>query len=181
MEPDYSKYTAEELVDVYNNIDRDSYPDRFKRIQDEIEARKSTVGFVRDDDKIGLESYDEPDPEIPVRNVDADGNYIPNIVTIEQRLISTVTALGLTGYVAYGLYIDEIFVPSKNGGVYFSGPSIWFIAAAILCLCLESISKVVDHYDKRDNEMRYYYLRKILSFLTVGLVIAAVIVKIKFE
>ena len=181
MEPDYSKYTAEELIDVYNNIDRDSYPDRFKRLLDEIEARKSTVGFVRDGDEIHLESYTEPDPEIPVRNVDSDGNYIPNTVPIGDRVIRILFAIGLIGYVVYGIYIDEIYLPSRHGGMYFSGPSIWLIAAAFACYCLQSISRVIDHYDKRDNEMSYYYIGNILTYLAIGLYIIAIVVKIKFE
>lgn len=31
-EPDYEKYSREELLDVYKNIDRDNYPERFKKI-----------------------------------------------------------------------------------------------------------------------------------------------------
>jgi hypothetical protein len=32
-EPDYEKYSREELLDVYENIDRDKYPERFKKVK----------------------------------------------------------------------------------------------------------------------------------------------------
>jgi len=31
-EPDYEKYSYDELIDVYEHIDRNLYPDRFKKI-----------------------------------------------------------------------------------------------------------------------------------------------------
>lgn len=40
MEPDYSKYTQEELLDVYKNIDRKMYPERFKALCSYIELEK---------------------------------------------------------------------------------------------------------------------------------------------
>ena len=38
--PDYSKYTLDQLYDVYDHLDRDRYPDRFKVVVDYIEKRK---------------------------------------------------------------------------------------------------------------------------------------------
>ncbi len=32
-EPDYEKYSREELLDVYENIDRENHPERFKKIK----------------------------------------------------------------------------------------------------------------------------------------------------
>lgn len=31
-EPDYEKYSIEELIDVYEHIDRENFPDRFKKV-----------------------------------------------------------------------------------------------------------------------------------------------------
>lgn len=41
MKPDYSKYTQEELLDVYGNIDRKMYPERFKALCSYIELEKA--------------------------------------------------------------------------------------------------------------------------------------------
>lgn len=40
MEPDYSKYTQEELLNVYESIDREMYPERFKALCNYIELKK---------------------------------------------------------------------------------------------------------------------------------------------
>lgn len=39
--PDYSRYTLEQLYDVYHHIDRERYPDRFSIVVQEIEKRKT--------------------------------------------------------------------------------------------------------------------------------------------
>ncbi len=39
--PDYSKYTLEQLYDVYHHVDREMYLDRFAVVVQEIEKRKS--------------------------------------------------------------------------------------------------------------------------------------------
>jgi len=31
-EPDYEKYSFDELIDVYEHVDREKYPDRFKKV-----------------------------------------------------------------------------------------------------------------------------------------------------
>jgi len=31
-EPDYKSYSTDELIDVYENIDRENYPERFKKV-----------------------------------------------------------------------------------------------------------------------------------------------------
>lgn len=37
--PDYSKYTREELLDALQNINCDKFPDRVKRIEEELKSR----------------------------------------------------------------------------------------------------------------------------------------------
>ncbi|WP_282099250.1 hypothetical protein [Pseudoalteromonas luteoviolacea] len=32
LEPDYDSYSYEELLDVFENIDRDSFPERFNKV-----------------------------------------------------------------------------------------------------------------------------------------------------
>lgn len=40
MEIDYSKYTRAELIDVYRNIDKEQYPERYQMLCDEIKRRE---------------------------------------------------------------------------------------------------------------------------------------------
>ncbi len=52
--PDYSKYTLDQLYDVYDHIDRNRYPDRFKVVVDYIEKKKvelSSKKKVKEDKK----------------------------------------------------------------------------------------------------------------------------------
>jgi membrane protease YdiL (CAAX protease family) len=43
IEPLYSAYTVDELLDAYDRIDREKYPDRFNRLAQEIERRKDEI------------------------------------------------------------------------------------------------------------------------------------------
>jgi len=38
--PDYTKYSFHELLDAYNHIDKEKYPDRVKLLENEIAERK---------------------------------------------------------------------------------------------------------------------------------------------
>ena len=39
-EPDYSKYTLDELLDANENIDREKYPERARQLDDEIARQR---------------------------------------------------------------------------------------------------------------------------------------------
>ncbi len=43
IEPLYPAYTVDELLDAYDHIDREKYPDRFNRLAQEIERRKDEI------------------------------------------------------------------------------------------------------------------------------------------
>ena len=38
-EPDYDKFSYDDLIDVYENIDREAFPERFKKISSLLEAK----------------------------------------------------------------------------------------------------------------------------------------------
>jgi hypothetical protein len=53
MEPDFEKYTLDELRDVEENIDRVKYPDRYKRIYELISQKElPQVGEQESDDAL---------------------------------------------------------------------------------------------------------------------------------
>ncbi|WP_211165833.1 hypothetical protein [Azoarcus sp. TTM-91] len=86
----------------------------------------------------------------------APGGYRPNHIPAKTRVLNVLASLFLLGYGAVGLYMNDLFVPAKGGkGVHFHGSSAWLIFFAMLCACANLISVVVDHYDHRDNEIRY--------------------------
>ncbi len=68
FEPDYSRYTLDELLDANDHIDREKYPERAQRLEDEIARRKREASEV--DLPSGAESPPTVlwhGPEIPER------------------------------------------------------------------------------------------------------------------
>ncbi|MFC4700777.1 hypothetical protein ACFO4O_11450 [Glaciecola siphonariae] len=59
MEPDYKTYSIEELEDSLRSIDQAAYPDRTKRIKDELEFRRSKS----DQNNAPLTEYFEPNEQ----------------------------------------------------------------------------------------------------------------------
>lgn len=68
MSINYSSYTLDELIDVYHHIDKEQYPERFKRLCDEIDKRQqgisthyldsSNLDYFEEDDEDDDESND---------------------------------------------------------------------------------------------------------------------------
>lgn len=56
---DYSRYTVDELLDVHENIDRESYPDRFQALCEEIQRRKDNGEYEKRLEEIA--EYEEDD------------------------------------------------------------------------------------------------------------------------
>jgi uncharacterized membrane protein YjgN (DUF898 family) len=53
--PDYSKYTLNELKDVYNAVDRKKHPDNYQAIVNEIEKRKTDCASLYTEARSGYE------------------------------------------------------------------------------------------------------------------------------
>ncbi|NMP31052.1 hypothetical protein HII17_05690 [Thalassotalea sp. M1531] len=123
-----------------------------------------------------METKNKPDDDCkaPVRQVDENDNYIPNQISAIDRLWNILFAIGFISYGAYGIYIDDLYIPSKRGGIHLSGESAWIMYAALICGCLYFLSIVVDHYDKRDNELKYYMFGKNVKYLGIGIAIVAI-------
>jgi hypothetical protein len=89
-------------------------------------------------------------------------NYTFNHISKDERFKNIVVSCLLFIYGAYGVWIDDMFVPipkSKRSlmDIHLHGVPAWIMYGAIICACLIMLSVVVDHYDKRNNE-RYYVL-----------------------
>jgi len=171
MEPNYTNYSIDDLNDVYQNIDREKYPERFKSLCEVIsEKSKSTENVVIEHEKLL-----EDDFHAPVRNVDEEGNYIPNSISIGSRLFSIAFSLALLIYGTHGVYSNDLYIPGKRGGIHFSGSATWLVFASIICLSVSIILIVIDHYDKRDNENQYYEFGKRIRFLGISLFMAGIV------
>jgi hypothetical protein len=82
-------------------------------------------------------------------------SYTPNRIPLPQRIGNCASSAILLAYGTYGVLADNLYLPSKHGGMHLQDRSAWAIYAAILCACLAMLSVVVDHYDHRDNERHY--------------------------
>ncbi len=167
MEPNYDAYTLDELHDVYHNIDRDKYPERFKKICEQIKVKQPL-----ENKEVSETQVDKSD--LPVREVDSNGNYVPNSISPTDRLWNILLAIGFTVYGGYGVYKDDLYIPFKSGEIHLSGESAWIMYAALICGCIYFLTIVVDHYDKRDNEIKYYMFGKNIKYVGLGLAIIAI-------
>lgn len=83
----------------------------------------------------------------------------PNEIPRDIRIRNSAIAVMLTAYGTYGLYIDDIYVPAKHGnGAHLSGVGAWLMYLSMLCATAKLVSVVVDHYDKRNNELAYAHV-----------------------
>ncbi|WP_133406747.1 hypothetical protein [Parashewanella tropica] len=79
MEPNYSKYSLEELYDVEANIDSSKYPERLKRIKDEIQLRKPVL--LANKQKAPLVDVKDAGVHLTIFNYDENGFELKLSVT----------------------------------------------------------------------------------------------------
>ena len=83
-------------------------------------------------------------------------NYTPNHIPASERVQNVIFSLALFAYGTYGIWTNDLYLPDKRGnGVHLHGVPAWFLYGSVLCACLVMLSVVVDHYDKRNNEIDY--------------------------
>ncbi|MDH4319742.1 MAG: hypothetical protein OEV64_15275 [Desulfobulbaceae bacterium] len=91
------------------------------------------------------------------------GPYLPNTVSEMKQAVNILLSLGIVAYVVHGLVVDSLLVPAKRGEyLEFHGYSAYILAFSALLMVLNIISTVVDHYDRRNNEIKYVQAKKIL-------------------
>lgn len=83
-------------------------------------------------------------------------SHVPNEVSGGERFWRLLTGVFLIVYGGIGLYLNDIFIPTKHGrAIHLHGPAAWVMAAAMVCGAAVSLASVIDHYDRRDNEHAY--------------------------
>lgn len=167
--PNYQNYSNKALLEAFESIDRETYPERFSSLSaimrekdllvDTPEGLQITNSAL--EEAYGPQVESEPRPsytcEPPTPQYCDEGNYIPNEVPFNKRALNTIVALGIIVYGSYGLYVDELWVPlAKKLVVALSGLSAVVMSVAIVFAAAVLIVEIADHYDKRDNELTYY-------------------------
>lgn len=83
----------------------------------------------------------------------------PNIISRKTRITNIFISSILLVYGVYSLAIDDFFLPAKGGGgVHFTGIGAWLMFGAICCVTTKLVAEVIDHYDRRNNELAYAHV-----------------------
>lgn len=83
----------------------------------------------------------------------------PNVIGRKTRTINIVISSILLVYGVYSLVIDDFFLPAKGGGgTHFTGIGAWLMFGAISCIAVKLVAEVIDHYDRRNNELAYAHV-----------------------
>lgn len=106
-------------------------------------------------------------------------HYKPNEVPLRRRITETLTAIFVIGYCGYSLWIDSLYIPDigryrvgPRESITLQGVDAWLLSGALLFGMLQFFMPVIDHYDKRRNEIRYRKIAAVfraLMFVFLGL------------
>ena len=96
-------------------------------------------------------------------------------------LMRVAGAVVLVAYGVIGVLQDDVVIPTKRGTFHLHGLSGWTMAGAMLCAALALLAVVIDHIDRRDDELAYKRFGKwtarlgwVLTGLAIGLNTAGV-------
>lgn len=173
---DYSKYTQHEIEEALAAVDAGKYPKNHANLcaayQRLTEMSPPAPAPVRQEEYVQPE--DEPPP---APKYDERGRYIPNHIPAGERLGLTGFSLLLLGYGGYGVWRNDLYLPTKRGGIHLHDVSAWAMFGAIACACLVMLVLVADHYDRRDNELDYWRASRVIrgigwAFFALSLILS---------
>ena len=110
---------------------------------------------------------------LPDSNKWTGPNKIPRFKRIVYLLLSSVLIL----YAAHGLSINDIYIPGRRGsrGMHYHDVSAWLMAGAIFSAAVNMISVLVDHFDRRNNEINYAHFAAFCEWLAAAFFILGLI------
>ncbi|GAB5386979.1 MAG: hypothetical protein Alis3KO_41020 [Aliiglaciecola sp.] len=102
-------------------------------------------------------------------------NYSPNKISKPVRVFNILWAVFLVFVLLYGIHTGSIVYPGARGSgqVIFQGWSLGLFSLALLSGAGNAILTVIDHYDKRDNELQYKKISQSLNVIGVLAIIVA--------
>ena len=96
----------------------------------------------------------------------AGSYHRPNTFSKRERIVNTLLAVMLIAYGTCGIMAGNLYVPGKyTSGVNLQGVAAWLMYGAILSGSASLLSVVVDHYDRRNNELMYASFKRFTSRL----------------
>jgi len=104
----------------------------------------------------------------------SDGStFIPNCISLQNRLILGGISIFIVGYVSVAAYYDELYLPLFFDPFYGKIITVCLILA---CFCAVNLLLVIiDHYDQRNNEYCYVKLRNFTKYASIALAVITVI------
>lgn len=161
---DYSGYTLRELIEALEGINPKAYPRNYANLRAAYQVLATTPApAATADAQAEHDQYDEEPPPVP--QYDEDGRYVPNHIPAGERLGLVVLSLVLLAYGSYGVWVNDLYLPSKRGGIHLHDASAWTMLGALACAALGMLVLVADHYDRRDNELDYWRTSRVISGL----------------
>jgi hypothetical protein len=162
---DYSTYTQQEMEEAFAGIRKDAYPLNYANLCSAYEALTSKLpppaqGGHEQREQDGEEFEGELPPQ---RRYDENGRYLPNHIPPGDRKSYLVFSTLLLAYGTYGVWVNDLYMPGRRGGLHLYDLSAWSMYGAILCACLVMLLVIVDHYDRRDNEFNYWFIGRVLK------------------
>ena len=101
--------------------------------------------------------------------------YTPNHIPKVERVFNIFWSLILLAFAYDSFTSDSFHLPGRGAsdGIIFTGYSLWVFGSALVFGVVNLLVNVVDHYDKRNNETQYKMLSRVLTSITLILVIWA--------
>lgn len=105
--------------------------------------------------------------------------YQPNKIPWQTQLYYMIASPALLIYGTFGLIYDDIYIPGKRSrGIHFHGYAAVIVFFVFLFAISNMVSVIIDHFDKRDNEINYRYYAKFTSIIAIALFFTALFIQI---
>ena len=94
-----------------------------------------------------------------------------------RAFVFVSASLVLFGYGAYGVWIDDLHVPTGkySPGIHLHGTPAWLMFSAVICACVVMLTYVAYHYNKHANDERYIAFGAVWSILAGGLALVSIL------
>jgi formate-dependent nitrite reductase membrane component NrfD len=112
--------------------------------------------------------------------------FIPNKIPMSSRIISIIFSIALLSYGTYSIAVNKFTIPfygrdGSNGIVYLYDGAAIIMYISFLLYTLMMLAHVTDHYDKRDNESKYFIFKFVMIYLSMLFFIGAFIYGLVFN
>jgi len=110
----------------------------------------------------------------------------PNHIPPNERKWNIILSIILLLIGGAAILADDLYIPHfkrwgcypcHSRGVHFHGTTLWFFFGAVICASANMLSVVIDHYDKRNNEINYKRFARVTEALGWALLWAAVLLE----